>query len=72
MVMVTALVMCTLNTSLSRQLNKFDGLMQKRRNSSALALELRFFCIKPAKYHVCIFQMNYHVAFECKSKIFVN
>ena len=24
-----------------------DGLMQKRRNSSALALELRLFCIKP-------------------------
>ena len=25
-----------------------DGLMQKRRNSSALALELRLFCINPA------------------------
>ena len=26
----------------------FDGLMQKRRNSSALAMELRLFCIKPS------------------------
>ena len=26
----------------------FDSEMQKRRNSSALALELRLFCIKPS------------------------
>ena len=33
------------------QLNRvyIDGLMQKRRNSSADALELRFFCIKPSR-----------------------
>ena len=27
---------------------QIDGLMQKRRNSSALAMELRLLCIKPS------------------------
>ena len=27
-----------------------DGLMQKKRNSSVLAKDLRFFCIKPSIY----------------------
>ena len=33
----------------SGNMGYIDGLMQKRRNSSALALELRLFCIKPWK-----------------------
>ena len=35
-----------------RQQWEIDGLMQKRRNSSAIALELRFFCIKPSKLYL--------------------
>ena len=31
-----------------RENDKIDGLMQKRRNSIALAMELRLFCIKPS------------------------
>ena len=31
-------------------LNDIDSLMQKRRNSSALAMELRLFCIKPSTW----------------------
>ena len=33
------------------QLQNFDGLLQKRQNSSALAAELSLFCIKPFKWY---------------------
>ena len=33
-----------------------EGLMQKRRNSSASAMELHLFCIKPSKYTVGLVQ----------------
>ena len=40
------------NTALEAAHHRFlldiDGLMQKRRNPSALAMELRLFCIKPS------------------------
>ena len=31
---------------------KFDGLVQERRNSSALAMELRLFCTYPSTYSI--------------------
>ena len=34
-----------------REISSIDGLMQKRRNSSALAMELRFFCINQLVYN---------------------
>ena len=35
------------NSDTSYQYPHIDGLMQKRRNSSKLAMELHLFCIKP-------------------------
>ena len=33
------------------QINQFDDLMQKRHDSSAFAMELCLFCVKPLSYH---------------------
>ena len=37
----------------------FSALMQKKRNSIALAMELRFFCVKPSIYLTTIWEQFY-------------
>ena len=43
------------NRKLNQDMYRIDGLMQKRRNSSALAMELHLFCIKPSVCNVIYF-----------------
>ena len=35
-----------------------DGLVQKRRNTSALAMEFHLFCIKPSIYNVILVKLS--------------
>ena len=46
-----------------------DGLVQERRNSSALAVELRLFCNNPSICSPCLLHSKHNCQSYCKNKI---
>ena len=48
----------TLVTAAGMEIQQIDGLVQGRRNSSALAMELRLSCTNPSKWLACIYFSN--------------